>query len=246
MDPRFIKLPILLPGDAPRRSSAERYGALFYLGVAGLVLTLGMVAWFGWGVWSLRDVWANIYAVNDPRRPEAERVRAAEALVRDSRVAPRQLWDLALSRVPPARARYLFAEALRGEAVEGDPRGYALAVARSEGWPDWLRLLLTRPLAYGAEVHPLPRAPLDELRRQQDPAIRLWALYALAVAVEDRDAAAALDAEAARDGSMSDLARLLSDARRAPPGSAKRRAQLDDATRWLRANHPEARTVWSD
>ena len=31
-----------------------------------------------------------------------------------------------------------------------DPRAYALTVALSQDWPDWLRLVLSRRLAYGA------------------------------------------------------------------------------------------------
>ena len=50
----------------------------------------------------------------------------------------------------PDQARYVLAEAVSTEAVASDPRAYSLAVALSPDWPDWLRLLLARRLAYGA------------------------------------------------------------------------------------------------
>lgn len=237
----FPSLPIVTP-DPPRRSEGERYGALFYLGAGGLVVLVALIGWFAWGAWTLRDVWSAVYVLNDPNRPEPERVAAAEALARDPRVNSRQLWDLSLSRVPPGRARYILAEALTAEAIEADPSGYALAVARSEGWPDWLRLLLMRPMAYDDGRHGLPPAPLAELRVHRDPAIALWAAYIQAVARRDREAAEALGRAADRDDPTAPLASLLLDALRAD-SPAGRRASLDRATAWLRAHHPDALRV---
>jgi hypothetical protein len=243
---RFPDLPILPstppPPPAPRRSTAERYGAILYLGLGGLAVLVGLVAWFAWSAWGLRDVWEAIYVMNDPARPEAERVAAAGRLAADPRVTPRQLWDLALSRVPPERARYIVAEALDGRAIAADPSGFALAVARSEGWPGWLRVLLARPLAYGADEHALPKAPLAELRAYPDAIVALWAAYAQAAGRDDAEARQAL--ETAREGENAGLARLLAEALDAPTHSETRRARLDAATDWLRDNHPDARRVW--
>ena len=59
---------------------------------------------------------------------------------------------------------------------------YALTVARSPDWPDWLRLLLCARLAYGAaRGYAIPREALDELAHHADPMIGLWAACALAL-----------------------------------------------------------------
>lgn len=249
MSREYPKLPIIPSTPPPPLPSktTDKYGSLRYLALAGLVVVVALVGWFGFGVWSLRDVWRNVYIVNDPKRPEADRIDAAEALARDPRPTQRQRWDLALSRNPPPLARYLLAESLTAEAVSADPRGYALAVSRSEGWPDWLRLLILRPLAYWAADHPgghtLPREPLVELTRHADPILALWARYTLAASEDDRDAADALRADARRDGPNRDLAQTLAVAL---PGATKgstpefRRRALDMATAWVRDHHPEA------
>jgi hypothetical protein len=241
----FPQLPIVTP-DPPRRSERDKYGGLYTLGVIGLVVVLALVGWFAWGAWSLRAVWGNIYALHDGQRPAAERVRAAYALSRDPRVNQRQYWDMCLRKPLPELARYVLAEALTAEAASADPRGYALTVARSPGWPNWLRLLLTRPLAYAAARGvAVPAGPLRELRDLgYDPAIGLWADFALAASTPaDHAAEAALAAAAEGDGPDQALARRLLDALRA--GGAERTRRLDEATRWLRTHHPEAVRIWA-
>ena len=99
-----------------------------------------LVGWFGYRVWSLRDVWAKIYVLNDARESEARRIQAAFSLGRDPRVEQRQLWDLSLRRGLPELARDILAEGIGADLVAEDPQGYVTAVARSPDWPDWLRL----------------------------------------------------------------------------------------------------------
>jgi hypothetical protein len=142
-------------------------------------------------------------------------------------------------------ARYVLAEALTAEAMSADPRGYALAVARSEGWPGWLRLLLTRPLAYGADrVRAIPREALEPLRAGSDPMVALWATYAEAASgAGDAGAAAALAREAERPSPHRTLAALLLDALRTR--GPQRGPILDRATLWLRTNHPESARIWA-
>ncbi|HWE37129.1 MAG TPA: hypothetical protein VG406_11230 [Isosphaeraceae bacterium] len=248
MSREYPKLPII-PSTSPPAPAAkvDKYGSLRYLALGGLMVLVTLVGYFGYGVWSMREVWSRVYVVNDPRRPESERIEAAEALARDPRVSQRQRWDLALSRTPPPLARYLLAEGLTAEAVSADPRGYAMAVARSEGWPDWLRLLLLRPLAYWASDHPgehtLPRESLVELTRHADPILALWARFTLAASEGDRNAADAIRDESRRDGPRRELAGMLATAL---PGQVQgstpafRRRALDMATTWLRDHHPEA------
>lgn len=236
-------LPILNPGP-PRKSAAEKYGGLYYLGLAGLAVLVVLVGWFAYGVWSLRGVFGAIYALNDPRRPGPERIETAFRLGRDPRVTQRQLYDGALSRVPPALARYLLAEALTAEVIRDDPRAYALAVARSEGWPDWLRLLLLRPLAYGAgQGDAIPAEPIDELRRHPDPFVRAWAAYTRAAMVGG-DAAAARELVRAAEGDEPEreLAAILRSA--LGMRDDRQAATLDRATRWLRRHYPPAARLW--
>jgi hypothetical protein len=105
---------------------------------------------------------------------------------------------------------------------------------------------LTRPLAYAAaQGAGLPIAPLGELHdRQDDPAITLWADFALAATPPgDRAAAAELAATAASDRPERALAAKLLDALHCEGDARLRR--LDEATLWLRTHDPEAAKVWA-
>ncbi|WP_165225892.1 hypothetical protein [Aquisphaera insulae] len=245
--PRFPSLPILQggpPTETPRRSQAERYGGLFYLGAGGLLILAGLLGWFGYRAWTLRDVWKDVYVLNDPREPDARRVEAAARLAGDPRVEPRQLWDLALNRRLPARARCMLAEGIGGELVATDPRGFATAVARSPDWPDWLRLALLRPLALASTGgHTLSRERLGELCRGEDPVVRLWALYTLAVQPRpDPQTVVELERVAASELPERGLAAIFLEAVRAD--RAARLGILDRATEWGHAHHDATRDIW--
>jgi hypothetical protein len=252
--PRFPELPIINPGDvpapvsvqAPARGQREKYGALFYLGIAGLVLLVALIAWFGYGLWSNRDIWADVYVLNDTKQPDGNRLDAALRLSRNPRFDDGSKMEMALRKDLPALARYLLAESVSTDLLAHDPRSYALAVARSEGWPDWLRLLLARRLAYGAgRGYEIPREALDELKRRSDPMIGLWARYALDVrpsGVTDPAAAAEMEATARTAGPSGELAVRLLEAMRATGDERERR--LDEATVWVRRHHPEAAEIW--
>lgn len=237
-------LPIVTIDPADRKSEAEKYGSFRLLAIGGLALLVALIAWFGWSAWSLRAVWRDVYILHDPSRPEFERLDAADRLSHNPDVNQRQRYDISLRRDLPDLARYLVAESLTAEAMTGDPRAYALAVARSEGWPDWLRLLHLRPLAYGAgEGEAITQEALRELAGRDDPILRLWALYTLAESSRyNADARRSL--EDARSGPDGELATLLLDALDAED-DAHRVAALDAATLWLRDHHPGARAVWS-
>src|SRR5262249_20051294 len=115
-----------------------------------------------------------------------------------------------------------------------------------------------RPLAYGADRYPLPKAPLDELRKHSEPLIALWADYAAAVSLKSAQAIESLRAAAARHEEAPEVtaakttpeadahettralvARALLHAYGAPIGSSSRREDLDSATRLLCDAHPE-------
>jgi hypothetical protein len=244
-------LPIVTPDPSPSpRGQAEKYGGLFYLGIAGLVVLVALIAWFAAGVWNLRSVLRSTYILYDPARDEAARIQAALDLSRNPRATQRQYWDAALSRDLPAPARYLMAESLDAGIVAEDPRGFALAVARSRGWPPFLRLLAVRALACAADKGlAIPRGELkDLLRAEQDPIVRLWVVYAMrAMNQEDGPGLGEdrrlLEATAREGGPRAELAALLLAALR--ERGAERDALLDRATRWLRDHHPEAVRIWS-
>lgn len=242
-------LPIVTPDPPPRhRTQAERYGGAYYLGIAGLVVLAGLIAWFATGLWRLRGVLRQTYVLHDVRRGEAERVEAARRLVADPQLDARQAWQIALGKDLPPRARYLLAEALTPEIVLDDPRGYSLAVARGRDWPAWLRLLAFRPIAYAAEDGPpIPREALAELGADRDAVLRLWVGFTLRAlrqaGVEGMPAEpASLEGVAAGPEPAAPLARLLLEALsvRGP----HRERILDRATAWLRAGHEESRKLW--
>jgi hypothetical protein len=254
--PRFPDLPILNANEVPAaptptaraRSQREKYGGLFYLGIGGILLLIALVGWFGHGLWSNRDIWADVYALNDPTRPESERLDAALRLARNPRLDDGARMEMALQKGLPELARYLLAESVSTEPVARDPRAYALAASRSEGWPDWLRLLLARRLAYGAgRGYDLPREALDELKGHADPMIGLWATYALAappLGAPDPAATESLEQAARGQGPAAELAGRLLEALRSPGGEPGREGRLDEATLWLRRHHPQAAAIW--
>jgi hypothetical protein len=237
-------LPIVTP-DPPRKTVREKYGSLFYLGIVGLVVTVGLIGYFIHGVWSLRTVWGNIYVLHSSGRSEVDRVQAAYALSRDPRVTQHDYWDMSLRTPLPPLARYLLAGAVSADTVAADPRAYAMAVAKSEGWPTWLRLQLTRPLAYAAARGvPIPREPLVELSHVADGATALWAKFARAASADgDPEALEAIQATARGDGPNQGLARSLLGALDPKPMGS--RFWLDQATFWLRRNHADTSRLWS-
>jgi hypothetical protein len=226
------------------RSLREKYGAFFYAACIGLVGLVALVAWFGFRLWSMRDAWARVYVLHDESRSEQERVRAAYALSRDPRIEQAQLWEMSLRRSLPDLARYLLAEGIGAELVASDPQTYVSAVARSADWPDWLRLVLARPLAYAStRGHAISRERLGEICRRDDPILRLWALYALAVQPRpDPQTAVEIDRATRASGPERELAERLLAAVRA--GEAERVAILDQATLWNRAHHGDTLRIW--
>ncbi len=239
----FPELPIITP-DPPRLSLAEKYGGLYYLGIAGLAVATTMVVLFGYGLWVARDFWSAFYVVHDIRRPEVDRIKAAWIVARHPTANDRQRSDVAFRKTLPPLARYIVAEGMTSEAIRADPKGYAVMVAKSEGWPDWLRLLMVRPMAYGVgEGYRIAWEPLDLLRANPDPAIALWATYTRAVNPPgDPSAARSLEESAARAGPFQSLAVLLHDASKLV--GEPRTRKLDEATAWIRAHHPESSKLW--
>ncbi len=185
-----------------------------------------------------------MYRLHDATRPEAERVQTAFRLIQNSGLNDSQLMQMCLERDLPDLARYLLAEAVSTDAVAADPRSFVLTVSRSPDWPDWLRLLLTRRLAYGAgRGYAIPRDPLEDLARHADPMISLWATYALTELADPDPRWLAELEKAARDkGVRAELAGSLLASLRAP--ETEREPTLDRATVWMRHQHPQAAKIW--
>ncbi len=236
---RFPKLPIVSPADLPPLSQREKYGGLFYVGIGGLVLLVAMLGYFAYAAWSLRDVWSDVYKLNDPHRPEPERLAAANRLAQSARLGDAQKLALALDRNLPDRARLALAEGVSAELAAGDPRGFSLAVARSPGWPSWLRLTLELNLARGViRGYAIPPLALEELSHSEDPMIAAVAFFARTVArPEDADARKALELQAAGQGPAAEITRRLLEVLHAP--APRREAMIDEIGRWFHDGRPE-------
>jgi hypothetical protein len=242
-------LPIVTPDPTPARGQVEKYGGLYHLGIVGLVILVGLVTWFGVGLWNLRSVFRSTYVLHDPSRSEAERIQAALDLSQDPRATQRQYRDISLRTGLPPLARYLIAESLTSGIVAEDPRGYTLMVARSRGWPGFLRILAVRPLAYAAdEGLAIPPAVVSELADDPDPILRLWVAFALRALTQDATATSKpgddpIERTARANAPDAELAALLLAALK-ERGSG-RDALLDKATLWLRDHHPGASAIWN-
>ncbi len=241
--PAFPTLPIVTV-DPPRKSQVEKYGSFFYVGIAGLLISLALVGKFAWDAWSLRGVWQNIYILHDEARPAEERIQAAYALSRDGRIVAQQRWDIALRKPLPDLARYLVAESLTTDLVKADPAEFARTVALSEGWPSWLRLLGLRVMALAAaEGTTFPTDSIDGLANGADPLFAPWTDYIRAVSGDgDRAAASRLRERASGNGPGVATARELAQAIEA--GSFERTTRLDAATQLIRTESPDAARVW--
>jgi hypothetical protein len=239
----FPTLPIVTV-DPPRLTEREKYGGLFTVGIAGLFVILGLVGWFGWSAWSLRAVWGNVYRLHKSNLTEAERIEAAYALSRDSRVNSQQRWDIALRKPLPPLARYLLAEAWTADTATGDPAGFAKIVALSETWPEWLRLLGVRLMAVAAaEGTEFPEDTLETLAGRADPSFRVWIEYIRAVSGRGDPLAAGRLRELAKSGDPSaTLANELASA--IEVGTSERQQHLATATRWMRAHDPLSAKIW--
>ena len=239
---RLPSLPII-DAPAPGGASGRSTGSMLYLGTAGLVVVWPWWAGSAIGFWTIRDIWARVYVLHDAKATDEARLQAAFALSRDPRVEQRQLWEMSLRRGLPELAGYILAEGIGAGLVAEDPQGYVSAVALSPDWPSWLRLVLTRPMAYAATAgHAISRETLAELCRKDDPIIRLWALYALAVQASPDPQTMVMIEKASQDGGPSKSWPTCS----SPPSRRTRRGgpRSSTATAWNRRHHPEASRLW--
>jgi hypothetical protein len=246
-------LPIIsAPDPFERRTTAEKYGSAYYLGIAGLVIVVALVVWFAASAYILRTVWSDIYVLHDDTRSNPERIQAAWRLAHDPKFLPKQAWDVSLRTTLPPLARYVLAESLDARIVRRDPRGYTLAAAYSEGWPPWLRLLAARPLLEAAaEGVPLPADAIHALQGDPDPILAAWATATEAMRedaspAEKEAALAQLKRTKASNPSLRPLIVALENVIRLSDENQllERLEAIEGATIWLRENDPSAREVW--
>ena len=242
-DPKFPELPLLDP-DPPRMSLRDKYGGLYYAAIGGLIASVLLIGNFFVQFYRQSDFWFAFAIVANPQLDDGTRDHAAWTIAHSPHANDLQKYDLALRRDLPELARYILAEGLTAEAIQADPKAYALMVARSEPWPDWLRLMMARPMAYAVgEGYRIAWEPLDELRRRSDRAMVLWMTYTRAVmGPGDATIGRQLRDAAGQPGPYQGLAALLVAAM--DKSGAERAAKLDEATAWLRANHPPCAQVW--
>ena len=245
--PNFPSLPIVTP-DVNRRGLRERYGLLYYLALIGLCLLTTLILNFGYGVWVLRDVWTDVSTLYDPGRPEVARIEAARRIAATPSLTDPQRWEFLRGWLGnlPKPARFVLAEGLTADVLANDVGGYANTVATSDSLPDWLRLLLMRPMALAASDRiAIPRAPLDTLLGWNDVDIRLWAAYSIALMRDgDPKALGDLVTAASKPGPGHELAKRLLAAARAQPKDRLR--LLNEAAAWQRAHRADFDEIWKD
>ncbi len=246
-------LPIIsAPDPFERRTTAQKYGSAYYLGIAGLAIVVALVTWFATSVYKLRAVWRDVYVLHDETRSNPDRIQAAWRLAHNPEVTPTQVWEMALRKPVPTLARYILAESLDERIVKSDPRGYALSVAYSKDWPDWLRLLAARPLLEAASDHiPLPEEPIHTLQAASDPVLAAWAtatevLRDGTTPEQKKKALIRLKSVKKTEPRLQSLIIALEDVIRlsADEDHLKRLGAIDGATIWLRSNDSSAREVW--
>jgi hypothetical protein len=246
-------LPIIsAPDPFERRTTAQKYGAAYYLGIVGLIVVVALVTWFATKVWTLWPVWRDVYVLHDEKRTDADRIRAAWRLAHNEDFTPLQAWQVVLRKSLPPLARYVIAESLDARIVRQDPRAFALAVAYSKDWPDWLRLLAVRPLLdAAAEGVPLPAEAIHQLQNHPDSVIAAWAtateaLRKDATPGEKAAAMARLEKTSRSDPPLRPLIIALKDAIGLADDHSRpeRLDAIDGATIWLRSHEPSARDVW--
>jgi|GEM_PF-1295206 len=255
---RLPELPVLgavsaapiSPSSLPSsRTAREKYGVLFWLGSAGLMGVILWVGWFAWNVWSMRDVWRDVFVLFDERSALVERIQAGDRLANDPRVTPAQIWEFVFRKELPTLARWRLAERLGAEAVRGDPRGFALATARSPNWPDWLRAQFARALAEAAvQGVTLSEVGLEEMTDHPDPVTRAFTLVALATRrgadataqANARDQLHRLAADQPFLTRFVDCLRIVLE----QPDRDRRLQALEDAKLWMRRGHPDFASIW--
>jgi len=244
-DDSFPKLTILPDAPVPaqpRLSNAEKYGSLYWLGISGLIFSLGLVTWFAWSLVSMRSVWQAVYVLHDTSRPTDERLSAAESLLADPRVQPSQIQPMIFRPTLPDKARYLLAEGLEKAVSTSDARQMlaVLVTSNATSPPNWLRGHLARLAAVTIPADArFPGEAFRNLLTDEDPVVADWAAYALAVCGADADKSAGMALLETRAAAGSPLAKALADAAKAP----QEQSLLNKVKSAMRTETPATRAI---
>ncbi len=226
-DDSFPKLTILpdtpVPAQ-PRLSTAEKYGSLYWLGISGLVFSLGLVTWFAWSLLAMRSIWQAVYVLHDTSRPSEERQAAAESLLGDPRVQPSQIQPMIFRPTLPDKSRYLLAEGLEKAVSPADARQMlaVLATRNASSPPNWLRGHLARLAAVTIPADDrFPSEAYRNLLTDEDPIVADWAAFALAANGTETDRVAGNRRLESRSADGSALAAALDEALDSPLSAPK-------------------------
>jgi hypothetical protein len=217
-DDSFPKLTILpdTPAPAqPRLTMAEKYGSLYWMGISGLIFSIGLIGWFGWNLVAMRHVWRAVFVLHDTTAATADRMAAVDVLLTDPDVQPSQIQPMMFRPTLPDKARYLLAEGLEKAVSPGDARQMlaVLATKNASSPPNWLRGHLARLAAVTIPAGDrFPAEAFRTLLADEDPIVADWAAYALAVAGPDADKSAATARLEKRAAEASGLAGALKEA----------------------------------
>jgi hypothetical protein len=185
-DDPFPKLTILPdsppPPAQPRLTTAQKYGSLYWLGISGLVFSIGLVGWFAWSLVAMRQVWQAVYVLHDTEASAPDREAAVFVLLTDPRVQAQQIQPMLFRPTLPDKARYLLAESLDKAVSATDARQMLrlLATSNAASPPNWLRSHLARLAA--VTIPKDAKFPADSFRQlldDSDPIVADWAAFAL-------------------------------------------------------------------
>lgn len=182
----FPKLTVLPdsegPPQQPRLTNFQKYGGLYWLGIAGLVSSLLLVGWFAVNMWLMRDVWREIYVLHNEDLPEARRIAAAEFLANAPDIEATQIQPMIFRRPLPEKARIILAESLK-QADNAASARQMLGLLATEGATSpqpWLRRHLARLAAITIPVDSrFPANTFEKHLSDDDAVVADWSAFAL-------------------------------------------------------------------
>jgi|GEM_PF-3596081 len=242
--PKLTILPDFSPPPQPRLTNSEKYGSLYWMGIAGLIASIMLVSWFAVNLWMMRDVWQAIYVLHDADSPVDARVQAAEFLSTDPRMEPSQIQPMIFRKSLPEKARYILAEHL-DKALSAKDAGEMLQLLSTEGPtspPNWLRGHLARLAVITLKPDSsFPVTTLTKFIADPDPVVADWAAFGLARCLDPKARQVGLDRLDQRAKSGSSLATNLLIAK--DGASVTSTVALNQAIKAMRAETSQNKSV---
>lgn len=211
--PKLTILPDSGPVPEPARlTNLQKYGGLYWLGLAGLVTTFLLVGWFGINLWLMRGVWREIYVLHKEDFPDARRIAAARYLAESPDVQPSQIQPMLFRRPLPDEARLILAESLKKADSVASAR-QMLGLLATEGAtspPPFLRRHLARLSAVTIPADSrFPAESFAALLNDKDLIVADWAAFALTRSADESRKKQGIDWLKMQSGTKSELAETL-------------------------------------